>query len=46
MNKINRATNEVNKLLEKRKMMFNVMRLSRDDEIDEEHIIRKDSEID
>ena len=45
MKKINRATNEVNKLLEKRRMMFNVIALARNDEIPDEHIIREETEM-
>ena len=53
MSKINRATNEVNKLLVKRKMMFNVIAHVRNeednnDELDDsysQHILMKDSEI-
>ena len=36
MNKINRATNEVNKLLEKRKMMFNMIAHVRNEENNDE----------
>ena len=52
MSKINRATNEVNKLLVKRKHMFNMIAHVRNEELNDDledtysqHILRQDEEL-